>query len=403
MNDLTLEDIRFRETTEKDALALVEFAREIFHSEWNIDFVRWKYFDNPAGRVYGRVAEAVIHDPDRSREADDQDVKPIGFYGNIPVRLKLGKQVVTGAQAVDAMIAPEARRLGLFVRLNQQTYAQMDQDGLMLDYALPNAASEAGFVKRLGWQLVGHVPRFVKILDFQALPAEIRQSGIKSLAFKAMILGMGLVNSSKSSTARVSDSQTGEENAGSMRLNIRPVEAFDERCDNLWQEASAVFSATDVISVHRDRVYLDWRYVKNPRPSHTGTNYQILIAERGERMVGLAVLSFRDEVTQRSAALTEWFVRPGDAEAGQALLAAAESSARQRACAQVQCWMLPQYTFYTSLLQRNRYLASASPSAPNYLRYTTPFIIRLNPDVNVSCDPSRIKSWYLTMGDHDYF
>jgi hypothetical protein len=115
------------------------------------------------------------------------------------------------------------------------------------------------------------------------------------------------------------------------------------------------------------------------------------------------VLSFRDEITQRSAALTEWFVLPGDAEAGQALLAAAELSARQRACAQIQCWMLSQYTLYTNLLRRNRYLASASPYAPNYLRYTTPLIIRQNPALNFTNDPGRIESWYLTMGDHDYY
>jgi hypothetical protein len=403
MNDLSLEDIQFRDTTEKDAPNLVEFARKIFHSEWNTDFVHWKYFDNPAGRVYGRVAEAVILDPDGSREAGGQEIKPVGFYGNIPVRLKLGEQVVTGAQAVDAMIAPEARRLGLFVRLNQQTYTQMDQHGLVLDYALPNPASEAGFVKRLGWQLVGQVPRYVKILDFQTLPGDIRQSGIKSLAFKAMILGMGLLDSSKSSTKRVSNSLTGEDDIGREPLKIRLADAFDERCDSLWQEASAAFSNAEVIAVQRDRVYLDWRYVKNPRPRHTGKNYQILLAERGELLTGLAVLSFRDEITQRSAALTEWFVLPGDAEAGQALLAAAELSARQRACAQIQCWMLSQYTLYTNLLRRNRYLASASPYAPNYLRYTTPLIIRQNPALNFTNDPGRIESWYLTMGDHDYY
>lgn len=366
-------EIEFRDTRPEDAPHLVRFAGEALGSTWDEAFVRWKYFANPAGRFYGRVAE--------------MDGKPLGFYGNIPVRIKLGDRITTGAQAVDAMIAPEARRLGLFVKLNLETYAEMDRDSLVLDYALPNPASEAGFVKRLGWRQVGHIPRYIKILDEHRLPRSIRHAGVKGLIFRAYLTAVKV-------NGRLSRASTNHTSQDHPNLQIRMRSDFDERIDDLWRQAGSGFQ----IAVKRDQVYLNWRYVENPQDV-----YRIVFAERGAELAGIAVLSLRSFAADRSAAVVEWLVRPGDAEAGLALLARIEHEAASAGCAQIQCWMLPGYSFYISILKENGFHFSSRRFSPNYFGYTTPFIIRPHPKLTFDIDPLQIKNWYLTMGDHDYF
>lgn len=371
MNDPT-----FRQTGQRDIPALVSFAWEVFEADWSPEYVEWKYFTNPAGRFYGQVAE--VEDP-------DQSTHPLGFYGNIPVRFKMGEVICTGAQAVDAMIAPEARRLGLFVKLNQQTYTQMDADGIVLDYALPNPVSEAGFVKRLAWQPVGRIPRYMRILDSASLPPSIGPGGFRGVLAKGIVRSMGW------------QSQRSEQSRGgglSAPVQVRQAAQIDRQMDALWAQISQDFP----LAVQRDKTYLDWRYVQNPQ-----SHYLLLHAWRADTLTGLAVISFKDLASQGIAALVEWLFPPDDSMTGRALLQAVEEEAVQRGAVLIQTWMLPQYTQSTGLLRKQGYLYSTARLAPGFLQYTTPLIIRQLPGSQLSPDPGQIENWYISMGDHDYF
>lgn len=361
-----LKQYQIRDTTPQDSPDLVQFASQAFKAKWTPDFVAWKYFQNPAGRFYGKVAEQTNTFP--GNQLDEDQTRPLGFYGNLPVRMKLGKTAVLGAQAVDAMIAPEARRLGLFVKLNQQTYQDMDQDGIVLDYALPNPASQAGFINRLGWKTVGQVPRFTKYLHFSRRPGLPYTPGRRF----------------------ASD------------LEIRQANQFDPQVDQLWQAAATQFP----IAVQKDHTYLTWRYTKNPQK-----HYLLLEAWRGEQLTGIAVLSFKDLAQHHSAALAEWLFLPEDPVTGKALLTVAEGQARLRGATRLHCWMLSAQQDACRLLRRAGYLffdashglTSLKKRLPGSLRYTNPLIIRTLPGADLVPDPVQFKNWYLSMGDHDYY
>jgi hypothetical protein len=359
--------ISLRDTSPLDAPTLVRFAYMAFDAGWTEAFVHWKYFQNPAGRIYGQCAEIAG--------------RPAAYYGNTPVRLKIGDQVVVAAQAVDAMVAPEARRRGLFVTLARETYRQMDEAGVALTYAFPNPVSLVAFVERLGWAPVGEVPRYVRVLDAQGAARAAGRVGPAGWLY-ARWLGA------------LSRPGLRREAALASGLPVRVVETPDERFDGLWAEASRSFP----IAVVRDAAYLRWRYVEHP-----AAPYLVLAAERGGRLAGFAVLSSRDARRAGVVALTELLVAPGDREAGLALLAECVRRARQAGGAQLQCWLLPHHAFYRELLERSGLVFRPARYAPGLIRYTTPHIIRAHPAGSLSPDPALAENWYLSAGDYDYY
>jgi len=359
--------LTLRDTAPLDASSLVRFAQMAFGAGWTEAFVNWKYFQNPAGRIYGQCAELAG--------------SPVAYYGNIPVRLKVGDRVVIAAQAVDAMVAPEARRRGLFVTLARETYRQMDDAGVALTYAFPNPVSLVAFVERLGWMQVGGVPRYVRVLDARGAARAAGRAGPAGWLY-ALWLGA------------LSRPGIRREPAPASGLSVRLVETLDERFDGLWAEASRSFP----IAVVRDSAYLRWRYLEHP-----ASPYLVLAAERGSRLAGLAVLSTRDVGSAGIIALTELLVAPGDREAGLALVAECVQRARQAGGAQLQCWLLPHPAFYRDMLEQSGLIFRAVRYAPGLVRYTTPHIIRMHPAHSVSPDPTLAENWYLSAGDYDYY
>jgi hypothetical protein len=364
-------NVTTRATTPADAGDLVCRAREVLHADWTLDFVTWKYFGNPAGRIYGRCAELAG--------------QPAGFYGNIPLRVTLGGQVMPGAQAVDAMIDPHARRQGIFVRLAQETFAEMDQAGVRLVYVFPSPAAQAAFVGRLGWTPAGAVPRYVQILSS---PGARRQSRAAVLwaCYRAAALRDRLLRARPGARSY-------DETSLQMTETRACDQAFDARFDDLWATA-----APKAVAVMRDAAYLTWRYAQQPLGLYTAVT-----VERRGVLAGFMVLSSRDVAEHGALAIAEWLVMPGDAAAAQALLAAGRRRALALGCSQLQCWMLPQHDLYVQALRRAGFIYWPLRFVPGALRYSTPFIVRTRPGVALQPDPAQLANWYVTMGDHDYY
>ena len=358
-------EFNFRPVAAADAPALARTAAEVFEADWTEAFVQWKYFGNPAGPAYGECVAVAG--------------KPVAFFSNLPAVFKLGSRPdVRGAQAVDAMVAAPVRRHGLFLKLAQEAYRRMDQDGLALTYVFASAAAQAGFVNRLGYVLVGRVPRYVCVLDPAGLAAQSGRQGSAAAAYRLLL--RALAPRQRSRAARGDG------------LTVGAVEAVDERFDTLWTAAAEQMA----VAVVRDRAYLRWRYTQNPL-----RRYQILAAERGQALAGCAVLSV-DSAT-RTGRVLELFTRPDEAAAGPALLVALTDRARAAGCVQMQAWMLPQHTAYVRMLKEAGFRHWPARAAPGFLRYSTALIVRVRPQSRFEPDPTHLQNWYLTMGDHDYY
>ena len=358
--------VRLRAVTPDDIPGLIALARAAFDTNWTEAFVAWKYFQNPAGSVVGACA--------------DSDGRVVASFGHTPVRLKLGNAAATSVQSVDAMVLPEFRRQKLFYQLAQQTYTRLDAAGMSPAYVFPAAAVRTPFVGQFGYAEAGPVPRFVKVVQSVTLGQSLGRPGPKSWLDRLAWLA---------SRARRAALSPAPSKAG---LRLAAISQFDDRFDQLWQQASAVLT----IGAIRDAAYLNWRYCQNPL-----RDYTILTVECGLRLAGYAILSVDPQ--RQVTHIVELLVDVGQPAAGYWLLADATERARQAGCAQIQCWMLPQHRFYVRLLEQSGFAFWPSRALPGWLGYTTPFIVRAGPGEARAIDVTTLGNWFLSMGDHDYY
>jgi N-acetylglutamate synthase-like GNAT family acetyltransferase len=115
----------------------------------------WKFRDNPAGP--GIVVVAV----DAGRI--------VGQYALLPTRLRLGDEVVLGAESVDTMIHPDYRNQGMFVTLAKACLELAAKKGVEALYGFPNTSSYPGFIRRLNWDHTGDIPIWKRIFSSAAL------------------------------------------------------------------------------------------------------------------------------------------------------------------------------------------------------------------------------------------
>lgn len=355
------DELILRDIEPQDAVSLVALARENLHSQWTKEFVQWKYFQNSTDSIAGCCAEAK------------GDL--VGFYGNVPVQMKLGKSVVRSVQAADAMVASTARRRGLFVKMENHVYKEAIQSGVQLSYALPNPISKAAFVKHMAWKYVGELPRYVSILNARRVVQLSNLSGVKALLYYLFLSPF------QSAHRNWSDDQ------------IRQTEAVDARFDKLWAEVASHYS----IAVERSASYLNWRYIQNPL-----IRYTILTAEIKGNLHGYIILSHKD-MDKGIMAIADWLVSPLQPLLGSCLLKAAKEYAHQQGAAQIQCWMLSQHTIYIESLKKQGFFFFNRQYLPGIFRATTPLIIKVSAKERLSPNPHDMSQWYMTMGDHDYY
>ena len=118
----------------------------------------------------------------------------------------------------------------------------------------------------------------------------------------------------------------GDVNAAAVgECTIRRVDAFDDRVDGLWRDASSEFRLVFV----RSKESLNYRYA-DPRAG----DYSIAIAEAGDRLLGYVVYASWLGTGQ----IADLLVLLGHDDVLVALLAQALDQLRQTGCASVECW-----------------------------------------------------------------
>jgi len=162
-----------------------------------------------------------------------------------------------------------------------------------------------------------------------------------------------------------------------------------------WQSVEKDFS----LAVVRDVSYLNWRYVANPMG-----NYRIFSVEEDANFRGFMVLSLRDVKLGGAIAILELLVKPGDKEAGLALLKTAELIGEQIGASRIYCWMLPSHNFYMQLLKQSGFMFRPFGGRVSFLSSVTPFIIRTHSEEDWrKIEPIQLANWFVSMGDHDYY
>lgn len=108
------------------------------------DILRWRFEANPHGKGQFAIAR--------------QNDEILGMIALVATRLVWDDKRYQGLQAVDTIVAPEARGKFLFVRMAEAIYKHSPEMSAVLLWGFPNALAARGWFGRLGWERFGMVP-----------------------------------------------------------------------------------------------------------------------------------------------------------------------------------------------------------------------------------------------------
>lgn len=127
------------------------------------DYFRWMYRANPRGAAIGTNAWC--------------DGKIVGHYVVIPLGAIRHGVTVCGALSLNTAVHPDYQGRGIFTVLAQKTLADARDSGVDHIVGVSNTNSTPGFIRKLGFQLVGPLQaRFV--MTFPNLAGECRSESL---------------------------------------------------------------------------------------------------------------------------------------------------------------------------------------------------------------------------------
>jgi len=239
----------------KAAYPSVEVDQQTWLERWH-----WMYRENPAGNA--KVWLAEVGD------------RIVGQSAVIPVRMKCGREVVTGFQSIDTLTHPDYRGQGIYTTLAQQAYAEAASEGMHVGYRFPNRNSHPIAVKKLDWFDVAQRRIMFKPCNWRNIVAlKIRNRPLSWVT----AIGAGLAFS----LATLTRSRRPPVGAG---VTVGEVDSFDDRINTFWDRVCKCHQ----VMVVRDKSYLNWRYADAP-----GVKYTILLAEGGAEIEGYLVMRCR--------------------------------------------------------------------------------------------------------------
>lgn len=106
--------------------------------------VQWRYLENPMDKLYSCMAF--------------EKERLIANYSVSPIELIQDGQVYQAALSLNTMTHPDYIGKGLFVKLAQQVYRQLEQDQFCAVIGFPNKISHRTFINKLDWQDIQEIP-----------------------------------------------------------------------------------------------------------------------------------------------------------------------------------------------------------------------------------------------------
>jgi GNAT superfamily N-acetyltransferase len=356
-----------RRLREEDVEQVRRLAAEVFFEQppdrFSAEYWNWEFEQAPAGRSSAWIA--------------DDAGRAVGHYAAVPLTYTIDGRAITGAIVVDVMSDSDYRNQGMFTALGRSAVAEVGEDGISFVVGYPVRPEVMPGHLKVGWVHAFDLPVYALPLKFEsalteALPtwapagalAPVARAGYRS------VMAPALRRRFSAGTAR----------RGSVVL--REVTELDEGVDAL---ADAVAAGHRVV-LRRDLAYLRWRYLKHPRET-----YRIVVAEEGERLVGLSVTRPGELLGIPALVLVDLAVVPGRPDVVAQLVDGAVAEGRERG-SELVATMLNAQTQERRAVQSRGFLRT--PAAFHYIVRPT----REDVDRSVLMDP---RSWWVTWGDTD--
>ncbi len=361
---MTSKEYSLRRYKDGDEEEIVRLLNDIFGENLTLEGWIWKHKENPLS--YLNLAILAEHKG-----------RIIGQYAGLPVLFKFKDKIVKFGMVVDNFVHPDFRGgvQGIQRKMFEYSCKLWERESMPMGWGLPNRQHYIVGKRILKYKDVGKIPFLFRRLNwnlavkkrFLWLPQSMIQANqyLSSMYFKLLI------------GARHGNTVA--------KVKVRKVHSFDERVTVLWNKVKDQY---EIIAV-RDQTYLNWRYKK------PGNNYQIIVGEKGDEIVGYIVIDVKKTDGQTVGYIVD-FLSLRDHNIECALIKAALLASIAKKVDYVLCWMLPNKGAYAAL-RKFGFAERKDFSSTNVVYHI------FNPTEIDEVLLKDTKNWYLTLADSDIF
>lgn len=163
-----MEEYTYRLLTIEDLKELNNLFQVAFNRNPKRDFVRWKYFKNPAGDAV--LVGAFYKD------------KLVGSGAMLPEKMNVFNQKVTIFKCTDLMTHPEHQRKGLSKKINEALVLQMSEMNTPFLYTMCSKISTKSFLRN-NWIFLEQVINFFKPYEMLIIQNFFRKDNFQTFGF----------------------------------------------------------------------------------------------------------------------------------------------------------------------------------------------------------------------------
>ena len=141
MEDYRIEQVKVDDTSLQEILQLMLLAFEGHSEKFCLEYLKWQYADNPVGTIVGFNAY--------------KENELAAHYVAMPIYMNINGQKTLGLLSLNTATHPDHQGKRLFTTLADRTYQYAAKNGYKFVIGVANAQSTHGFIKNLGFKLIG--------------------------------------------------------------------------------------------------------------------------------------------------------------------------------------------------------------------------------------------------------
>ena len=141
MEDYRIEQVKVDKAALNETLQLMQLAFVGHAEKFSFDYMKWQYAENPVGTIVGFNAYmgGVL----------------AAHYVTMPIYMNIDGKKTLGVLSLNTATHPDHRGKRLFTILAERTYQYAAENGYKFVIGVANANSTHGFIKHLGFKLIG--------------------------------------------------------------------------------------------------------------------------------------------------------------------------------------------------------------------------------------------------------
>ena len=139
--DYKIEQVKVDDEALRESQSLLQLVFREHAEKFSFEYLKWQYAENPVGPIVGFNAYFG-------------DVLA-AHYVTMPIYMNIGGKKTLGVLSLNTATHPDHRGKRLFTILAERTYQYATENGYKFVIGVANAKSTPGFIKHLGFKLIG--------------------------------------------------------------------------------------------------------------------------------------------------------------------------------------------------------------------------------------------------------